>query len=317
MSHSIRVIDSHTGGEPTRIVIAGGPDLGGGSVAEQVKVFNEQHDALRRALVTEPRGWEAMVGGLLVPSPDPTCDRGIIFFNNVGTLGMCVHGTIGLAVTLGYLGQMESGKQQVETAVGKVQFHLIDDHTVEVVNVASYRYRHHVTVNVEGLGDLTGDVAWGGNWFFLVNDHGQDLCLENVNHLIQVTTKIRQALAQQQITGADGEEIDHIELFSPTDNPNADSKNFVLCPGNEYDRSPCGTGTSAKIACLLEDQVLAPGDIWRQESIVGSIFQARGEWCPEGEVRKCIPTIQGTAFITGDSEVIMQAEDPFRNGMGG
>ncbi|MCS5584213.1 MAG: proline racemase family protein, partial [Pseudomonadales bacterium] len=197
MSHSIRVIDSHTGGEPTRIVIAGGPDLGGGSVAEQMQVLNEQHDALRRSLVTEPRGCEAMVGGLLVPSPDTTCAQGIIFFNNVGTLGMCVHGTMGLAVTLGYLDQIEFGKQQIETPVGNVQFHLMDDHTVEVVNVASYRHRQGVTVNVEGLGDLTGDVAWGGNWFFLVNDHDQDLCLENVNHLTHVTTKIRQALVDR------------------------------------------------------------------------------------------------------------------------
>jgi 4-hydroxyproline epimerase len=320
-SNSIRVIDSHTGGEPTRVVIAGGPDLGVGSAASQMAVLEDQHDAFRRAIVTEPRGFDAMVGGLLVPTGDPVCSHGIIFFNNVATLGMCVHGTIGLAVTLRYLQQIDLGKHQLETPVGNVEFNLIDDQTVEVTNVPSYRYQKDVAVDVKIHGEqrvIRGDVAWGGNWFFLVDDHGQDLILDNVVHLTEVAASIKRALYEQGVTGADGGEIDHIELFSPTENPDADSKNFVLCPGNQYDRSPCGTGTSAKIACLLADKKLAPKEVWRQESIVGSVFQASGEFV-DGQVTTgelaCIPTIRGTAYITADSEMILQDDDPFREGI--
>ena len=318
---SIRVIDSHTGGEPTRIVIAGGPDLGGGSIATQMEMFNDQHDAFRRALVTEPRGFDAMVGGLLVPTVDPICSHGIIFFNNVSTLGMCVHGTIGLAVTLKYLQQIELGQHHLETPVGNVQFNLIDDQTVEVANVPSYRYRKDVAIEVKIQGEqvvMRGDVAWGGNWFFLVDDHGQDLTCDNVMHLTEVATSIKRALSEQGVTGVGGAEVDHIELFSPTENPQADSKNFVLCPGNQYDRSPCGTGTSAKIACLLADKKLAPREVWRQESIVGSVFQASGEFVDgqgtTGE-QVCRPSIRGTAYITADSEMILQDDDPFRDGI--
>ncbi len=320
-STSIRVIDSHTGGEPTRIVIAGVPDLGGGSAATQMAVFNAHHDAFRRALVTEPRGFDAMVGGLLVPTVDPVCSHGIIFFNNVATLGMCVHGTIGLAVTLKYLQKIELGQHQLETPVGNVQFNLLDDQTVAVTNVPSYRYRKDVAIDVKILGEqrvIRGDVAWGGNWFFLVDDHGQDLTCENVMHLTEVTSRIKRALSKQGVTGADGAEIDHIELFSPTENVNADSKNFVLCPGNQYDRSPCGTGTSAKIACLLADKKIAPREVWRQESIVGSVFQASGVFVDgQGTAGEpvCIPSIRGTAYITADSEMILQDDDPFRAGI--
>ncbi|MBT4012291.1 MAG: hydroxyproline-2-epimerase [Planctomycetaceae bacterium] len=318
---SIRVIDSHTGGEPTRIVIAGVPDLGGGSAATQMAVFNAHHDAFRRALVTEPRGFDAMVGGLLVPTVDPVCSHGIIFFNNVATLGMCVHGTIGLAVTLKYLQQIELGQHQLETPVGNVQFNLLDDQTVEVTNVPSYRYRKDVAIDVKILGEqrvIRGDVAWGGNWFFLIDDHGQDLTYENVMQLTEVTSRIKRALSEQGVTGVDGAEIDHIELFSPTENANADSKNFVLCPGNQYDRSPCGTGTSAKIACLLADKKIAPREVWRQESIVGSVFQASGVFVDgQGTAGEpvCIPSIRGTAYITADSEMILQDDDPFRAGI--
>ena len=317
----IRVIDSHTGGEPTRIVIAGGPDLGGGSTAAQMAVFNKQHDAFRRAIVTEPRGFDAMVGGLLVPSVDPDCSHGIIFFNNVATLGMCVHGMIGLAVTLRYHQKIELGQHQLETPVGNVQFNLIDDQTVEVTNVPSYRYQKDVAIDVNIQGEqvvMRGDVAWGGNWFFLVDDHGQELTYENVMHLTEVATSIKRALSEQGVTGADGAEVDHVELFSPTENPHADSKNFVLCPGNQYDRSPCGTGTSAKIACLLADKKIIPREIWRQESIVGSVFQASGDFV-DGQVTAdepvCIPLIRGTAYITSDSEMILQDDDPFRDGI--
>ncbi len=305
--HRIQVIDSHTGGEPTRVVIAGGPDLGGGTLAERRERFRQQFDSFRSAIVNEPRGSDVTVGALLCPPADPVCTAGVIFFNNVGYLGMCGHGMIGLVATLKHMGRIEPGDHRLETPVGVVQARLHDTGEVTVTNVPSYRFAHDVRVDVSGHGPVVGDVAWGGNWFFLVEDHGQALELDNIETLVEFTWKIRQALARQRITGRDGQEIDHIELFAPSKRPGVDSKNFVLCPGKAYDRSPCGTGTSAKLACLFADGKLKEGDVWRQESIVGSIF--------EGSIRvvdgQMIPSIKGNAFVTGEATLILNPDDPF------
>jgi 4-hydroxyproline epimerase len=300
----VKVIDSHTGGEPTRVVVAGGPDLGAGNVAQQLRVFREKYDWFRSAVVNEPRGSDVMVGAMLVPPGNRECAAGVIFFNNVGCLGMCGHGTIGVVATLRYLGVMKPGEHRIETPVGVVTVRLHDDETVSVQNVASYRLAKSVKVDVEGHGVVSGDVAWGGNWFFLVEDHGQSVELKNVERLTDFSWRVRRALARQGVTGRDGAEIDHIELFDG-------SRNFVLCPGGAYDRSPCGTGTSAKLACLFADGKLKEGEIWRQESIVGSVF--------EGSIRRVgeelIPTIRGAAFITGEATLLFDPRDPFRHGI--
>jgi len=309
----IRVIDSHTGGEPTRVVIDGGPDLGVGSLAERRDRFRAHFDAYRSAIVNEPRGSDVMVGALLTPPTDPTCAAGLIFFNNVGYLGMCGHGTIGAVVTLAHLGRIQAGMHRLETPVGMIEAEYDGLHHVTVANVPSYRYRKDVAIEVEGLGRITGDIAWGGNWFFLVNDHRQSLDLANVEALTNVAWKIRQALASNAITGADGGEIDHIELFGPPVDSASNSRNFVLCPGKAYDRSPCGTGTSAKIACLIADGKLKPGERWRQESIVGTVFEAWGEW--DGESVR--PYIRGSAYVTADASLLLDAADPFQWGIRG
>jgi 4-hydroxyproline epimerase len=305
--HRIQVIDSHTGGEPTRVVMAGGPDLGGGRLAERRERFRLQHDAFRSAIVNEPRGSDVTVGALLCSPADPSCAAGVIFFNNVGYLGMCGHGMIGLVATLAHLGRIGPGEHRIETPVGIVQARLHETSEVTITNVPSYRLASSIRVDVTGHGPVVGDVAWGGNWFFLVNDHGQELELDNVEALIDFTWKIRQALISQGITGRDGQEIDHIELFAPSKRPGVHSKNFVLCPGKAYDRSPCGTGTSAKLACLFADGKLQEGDVWIQESIIGSIF--------EGSMRvidgQMIPSIKGGAFITGEATLILNSADPF------
>jgi 4-hydroxyproline epimerase len=307
----IQVIDSHTGGEPTRVVIAGGPDLGRGSMAERRERFREHHDAFRSAVVNEPRGSDVLVGALLCEPVDPNCAAGVIFFNNVGYLHMCGHGTIGVAVTLAHLGRIGPGRHQMETPVGVVAFEYNGGNAVTLENVASYRHAANVSVSVEGVGAVTGDVAWGGNWFFLVREHGQELDLANVERLTDFTWRIREALTRQGITGASGEEIDHIELFGPPHDPSAHSRNFVLCPGKAYDRSPCGTGTSAKLACLFADGKLKAGETWRQESIVGSIF--------EGSVRldgdKIIPRVTGSAYVNAEAMLIVDDRDPFRMGL--
>ncbi len=303
---TIHVVDSHTGGEHTRVVISGGPDLGQGTLAERVERFRRDHDRFRAAIVNEPRGSDVMVGALLVP-PTAGAATGVIFFNNVGYLGMCGHGTIGLVATLAHLGRIQPGDHEIETPVGSVVAHWHPDGRASIRNVASYRLAKDVSVVVPGVGTVVGDIAWGGNWFFLVHHHEERLNLANVDHLTEVTWRIRKALASQQITGAQGAEIDHIELFAPPEDPINHSRNFVLCPGRAYDRSPCGTGTSAKLACLVADGKLRAGEIWRQESILGSVFEGSveeqdGHW---------IPTITGQAWVNAETQLILDPSDPF------
>ena len=307
----IRVIDSHTGGEPTRVVVEGGPDLGDGDMAARRVRMGQSHDWLRTSLVTEPRGSECMVGALLQTPVSPHAATGVIFFNNVGYLGMCGHGLIGVAATLAHLGRIAPGQHHVETPVGDVTFQIECDGVVSFANVRSFRWLQGVAVNVPDVGEVVGDVAWGGNWFFFTKTDRQ-MTLANVDELIGVTQRIRQSLEQGGITGRDGAAIDHIELVGPPSDPAAaDARNFVLCPGGQYDRSPCGTGTSAKLACLAADGKLAPGQVWRQESIVGSLFEARYR-TTEGGV---MPTITGRAFINGDLRLVIDPRDPFRFGI--
>jgi 4-hydroxyproline epimerase len=308
---TIQVVDSHTGGEPTRVVITGGPDLGTGPVAARRDVLRDRHDDFRSAVVNEPRGSDVLVGALLCPPSDPSCTAGVIFFNNVGYNGMCGHGTIGLVATLAHLGRIRPGEHRIETVVGVVSARLHESGAVSVRNVPSYRHAHGVRVEVPGHGPVVGDVAWGGNWFFLVEDHGQPLEPAHVDRLTDFTWRIRQALVQAGVTGKGGAEIDHIELFGPSPRPDVDGRNFVLCPGRAYDRSPCGTGTSAKLACLVADGKLRPGQVWRQESIIGSVFEGRME-AADGVL---VPTITGEAFVTAEATLLLDPRDPFQKGI--
>ncbi|CAN5385869.1 4-hydroxyproline epimerase [soil metagenome] len=307
----VQIIDSHTGGEPTRVVIAGGPDLGSGSLSDRRARFQSEHDDFRSAVVNEPRGSDVLVGALLTPPFDPRCVAGVIFFNNVGMLHMCGHGTIGLAVTLAHMGKIQPGKHLLDTPVGVVGFDYQGGESVEIENVPSYRFRTQVPVEVEGHGIVHGDIAWCGNWFFLISDHGQDLSYSRAVQLTDFTQRVRAGLERQGITGAEGGLIDHIELFGPPTKPAAQSRNFVLCPGGAYDRSPCGTGTSAKLACLYADGKLREGETWRQESIVGSIFEGRIRVAGD----KVIPLIRGTAFVNAEATLLLDSADPFQMGL--
>jgi 4-hydroxyproline epimerase len=307
----IEILDTHTGGEPTRLVLAGGPDLGAGPLSERLKRFRDRFDSFRSAVVNEPRGSDVMVGALLCPPHDPGCSAGVIFFNNVGYLGMCGHGTIGVAIALAHLGRMQPGCHRLETPVGIVAVTLEDACHAAIDNVPSRRKDKNVSVTVPGLGRITGDVAWGGNWFFLVEDHQEKIAPDHVERLTDVAWRIRKALAARGITGDGGAVIDHIELFGPPTLPGADSKNFVLCPGKAYDRSPCGTGTSAKLACLVADGKFGEGRLWRQESIIGSMF--------EGSVRivqgEIVPRIRGSAYVTAHGTLYVQEDDPLAWGI--
>ena len=307
----IKVIDSHTAGEPTRVVVGGGPDLGAGPIGERLERFRKEFDPFRSAVVNEPRGNDAIVGALLCEPSDPRCDAGVIFFNNVGYLNMCGHGTIGLAVTLKHMGRLRGDTCRVETVCGVVEARMIPNGGVTIRNVPSYRASKHVPVEVQGFGTVFGDVAWGGNWFFLVGDPGQSITPNRIEPLTDFCWRIREALNEYGIVGEDGREIDHIELFGPPTVAGADSKNFVLCPGKAYDRSPCGTGTSAKLACLYADGRLRPGQVWRQESIVGSVFEGTVS-VVDGQV---IPEITGYAYVNAESDLILDERDPFCYGI--
>ena len=298
----VRVIDSHTAGEPTRVVIEGGPELGSGSLTERTAEFRANADRFRSAVVNEPRGSDVLVGALLVEPVDGSCVAGVIFFNNVGFLGMCGHGTIGVIATLAHLGRIRPGEHRIETCVGVVTATLHPDGSVSVANVASYRLANDVTCEVAGVGPVTGDVAWGGNWFYLIEHHGQELALANVERLTDYAWRVRQAVNAQGFP-----DVDHVELFGPPQQPGAHSRNFVLCPGNAYDRSPCGTGTSAKLACLAAAGKLGEGEEWIQESILGSTF--RGRYRRTGD--KIIPTITGAAFVNGEATLFLNDSDPF------
>ena len=301
----IKIIDSHTGGEPTRLVVDGFPDLGNGSMAERRALLAAQHDPWRTATVLEPRGNDVIVGALLCKPVDARNAAGVVFFNNSGYLGMCGHGTIGLVASLAYMGRIQPGVHGVETPVGTVQTTLHDDGSVSVRNVPAHRLHHQMTLQVPGYGAVTGDVAWGGNWFFLITKHQQRVESNNLAALTAFALAVQTALQAQGVRGSDGGLIDHIELFA--DDAEADSRNFVLCPGGAYDRSPCGTGTSAKLACLAADGKLLPGQVWRQASIIGSQFEASYQM--EGE--QLIPTLRGRAFMSAEATLLIEPNDPF------
>ncbi|GAB4533324.1 MAG: proline racemase family protein [Roseibium sp.] len=308
----MRVIDSHTEGEPTRVVLDGGPDLGSGALAERAARLEAEHLDFCASVVLEPRGHDAIIGALLVPPDDPDCVAGVIYFNNLNNLGMCGHATIGLGVTLAHLGRIGPGRHALDTPVGRVGIDLLDANTVSVTNIESYRHLKDVTVDVEGVGPVTGDVAWGGNWFFLVKNSPLALTSGNIRPLTDLALRIRTALDKSGVTGRNGAWIDHIELLGPPQGPGADGRNFVLCPGGAYDRSPCGTGSSAKLACLAADGALAPGEEYVQESIIGSTY--RISYRP-GQAGGVIPTVTGRAFVTADAELIFNPSDPYRSGI--
>ena len=306
----IHIIDSHTGGEPTRMVYAGFPDLGTGSMAERLEVLKNQYDHFRRGVILEPRGNDVLVGALLCEPVNPEATAGVIFFNNTGYLNMCGHGTIGLIASLAYQGKITAGVHRIETPVGDVVCTLHEDGSVSIDNVPAYRYQEKVAVEVDGLGTVVGDIAWGGNWFFLVSQKFVDINVANAEALTDITWRIRQALIAQNITGENGGDVDHIELFQDCDF--ADSQSFVLCPGKQYDRSPCGTGTSAKLAWLAADGKLAEGELWQQASVIGSQFTGSYTRIDANTVR---PTIRGSANISAETTVILDNQDPFQWGI--
>jgi 4-hydroxyproline epimerase len=310
---TIRVIDSHSEGEPTRVVIEGWPQPAGATMAERRDDLRARYDHLRRAVVCEPRGHDAIVGALLTPPVTSDATAGIIFFNNGTYLGMCGHGLIGVVRTLEYQGRVRPGTSRYDTPVGTVSAELSADGSVTIENVAAHCHATDVAVDVPGIGRVVGDIAYGGNWFFLTHLPDVIIGLDRARDLTRLTQSIQDALRAAGITGANGADIDHIELSAAPMRHDADARNFVLCSGGEYDRSPCGTGTSAIMAARHRRGQLALGEPWRQESVAGSLFTG---WLTAGPNGTLIPHVRGTAFVTGEATLRFDPRDPFRGGLG-
>jgi 4-hydroxyproline epimerase len=308
----MKIVDSHTEGEPTRTIFDAGLDLGSGSLAEKAEVFEKNYRDFCGSVLKEPRGNDAYVGALVVDSEESDCAAGVIFFNTVQNLGMCGHGTIGLSATMAHMGLIKPGHHKFETPVGKVAINLKTPNRVSVTNIESYRLLKNVLIEIPSYGPLTGDVAWGGNWFFLVKESPIDIKLENLRELTDLSLQIRKALEIKGITGTQGAWIDHIELYGASESTEANSRSFVLVPSGSYDRSPCGTGCSAKMACLAADGAWPAGKIWIQESVIGSTYALVYE---QGQNGRVIVTIEGTAFVTAQVTLIFESQDPFRLGI--
>lgn len=311
---SMCVVDSHTEGESTRVIVDGWPQPAGDTMAARRDELRLRHDHLRRAVVCEPRGHAAIVGALLTPPvlSDSVC--GIVFFNNETYLGMCGHGLIGTVRTLAYLGRLQPGDAQFDTPVGTVHATLEPNGSVAITNVPARAFMLDVIVDVPGVGRVAGDIAYGGNWFFITHHGGVPVTLANVAELTRLTQAIQDALTAGGITGEGGEPIDHIEISAPPVRRDADCRNFVLCSGGEYDRSPCGTGTSAKMASLHARGELQLEEHWHQESVTGSLFTG---WLTRGADGELVPHIRGRAYITGESTLRFDPADPFRLGIPG
>ncbi|MBS1705285.1 MAG: proline racemase family protein [Armatimonadetes bacterium] len=307
----IRVVDSHTGGEPTRVILEGQLSLAGATMAERRDYFRNHYDRYRTGVLCEPRGSDVLVGAVLTDPVETGSDVGVIFFNNVGYLGMCGHGTIGVVETLRFLDRVDVGRIKLDTPVGCVTAELHPSGEVSIQNVPSYLLAQDVPVEVPGVGRVEGDIAYGGNWFYIIHEPEYEISLARASELTTLTLRIMDALEAAGITGAEGAKIDHIELSGKPTLEAADSKNFVMCPGGAYDRSPCGTGTSAKLACLATRGLLSENQSYLQESVTGSVF--RGSVIRAGS--SWIPTITGRAHITASSELTFDPVDPIRWGL--
>ena len=299
---TISVVDSHTGGEPTRVVLDGFPALRGSTLLERRADVAGRLRRLATAIVDEPRGNEPMVAALLTPAVDERCVTGVIFFDRNLVLGMCGHGMIGLIETLHRLGRIGPGEHLVETPAGTVPVVLAADGLVTFDNVASRLVEGHVEVDVPSLGRVTGAIAYGGNVFFLVATPTVDLDQPRAE-LLRIA-----AAVLHSVHAAGFVDVDHVELYGPATSPAANARNFVLCPSGTYDRSPCGTGTSAKVAALAAAGALDEGATWVQESITGSTFSVRYRWVDRA-TGSIVPTVSGSATVTGRAELFVSPEE--------
>jgi len=321
------VIDSHTAGHPTRIVVGGLPKVRGGSVAQKRDYIKSKMDYIRTLLCNEPRGHSCMYGAFLVEPSSEDADFGVIFFSTASYDDMCGHGTIGVATVLTEMNMVRreepttevtfetpAGLVRVETKVvgGKVK-------SVSFVNVPAFLYKKDISIDVPGYGEVKGDVAFGGNWFFYVNakEIGVRVRSENVDALARAGIAIKNEFNKEfDLVHPTNPNISRKLLATsiidiPVKNKNADQNNIVV-EGKWVDRSPCGTGTSGRMAVLFAKNKLGLNEDFVNESITGETFRGRliGE-TKVGEYPAVVPEITGNAYITGFNHIILDPDDPF------
>jgi proline racemase len=330
-SQMIQAVDSHTAAEPTRVITGGLPTIRGATMAEKRDQLRQEHDSIRKSLVLEPRGHDAIVLAFLLPPTRDDADLGVVFANDAGYLGMCGHGSIGLvttAVAMGLVPAVEPVTEiALDTPVGLIRCRVAVEagrpKSVTITNVPSFLYRQRVIVDVHGFGKVAADVAYGGNWFAFVEADQLGLVVEksHLPVLMQAATAIREALVREGVRGihpetGEEETVDHIKLFEALDGEHLGARSLTLCPGTAYDRSPCGTGTSAKLAVLHAKGELKQGEVFDSESVLGTKFMARivGE-TTVGKYPAIVPEITGSAWITSFATFVIDPDDPCRLGI--
>jgi proline racemase len=331
LAQVVQAVDSHTAGEPTRIVTGGVPPVRGATMADKRAALQRDHDHLRRALVLEPRGHDAIVLAYLLPPCDPAADLGVVFANDAGYLGMCGHGAIGVAtvaVALGMVPAVEPVTEvRLDTPAGTVRCRVAvtagRPTSVTITNVPSFLFRQRAVVDVHGFGKVAADIAYGGNWFAFVEAEQLGLAVGKVHLpvLMQAATAVREALVRDGVRGVhpdrgESELVDHVKLFVPLDGDEPGARALTLCPGAAYDRSPCGTGTSAKLAVLHAKGELEVGQWFRSESVLGTSFRARiASTTAVGRFTAVVPEVEGSAYVTALTQFVIDPNDPCRHGI--
>ncbi|MCX7884843.1 MAG: proline racemase [Caloramator sp.] len=326
---TINAVDSHTMGEPTRIVIGGVPVIPGKTMPEKKAYLEKNLDHIRTAIMHEPRGHKDMFGSIITQPTKEEADLGIIFMDGGGYLNMCGHGSIGaltVAVELGMVPVKEPYTDVVLEAPaglvkGKVKVEDGKAKEVSIVNVPSFLYKQDVEVDVPEVGKLTIDISFGGSFFALVksSDIAIDICTSNAQKLCDVGMKILKAVNEQVKVQHPVLEhiksVDLVEIYGPAKNPKATLQNVVVFGQGQVDRSPCGTGTSAKLATLYAKGQLKINEEFIYESITGTMFKGRVlEETKVGDYKAIIPEITGSAYITGFNQFIIDPEDPLKYG---
>lgn len=326
--YQIKVIDSHTMGEPTRIIYDGFPKLKGNTMMEKKNDLMEHYDFLRTALMLEPRGHRDMFGALLTEPVHEEAHFGVIFLESNGCLNMCGHGSIGAAAMIVETGMVEVKEPYTEVVLDapsgiiRTKVHVVEGKAVEVsiLNVPAFLYQQNQEIDVPGWGKIPFDISFGGSFFALVDTEkiGLSLEIENVNRITELGMALLDRMKEEvevKHPYLDITTVDLVEFYGPSKNTEANMKNCVIFGNAQVDRSPCGTGTSAKIATLYTKGELKIGQEFVYESITGSLF--RGEVTKEVEVggyKAVIPQITGSAYITGINQYIIDEKDPLAYG---
>ena len=328
MRHSFFCIDGHTAGNPVRLVSGGAPALNGTSMSERRRDFQTRFDWIRTGLMLEPRGHDMMSGGLFYPPTRPDSDLGILFIESSGCLPMCGHGTIGLVtfgIENGLIEARTPGRLRIEVPAGVIDVEYVENagrvESVRIYNVPSYLAAEGLRIEVPGFGPLTVDVAYGGNFYAIIEPQGayEGLDALGATRIIelsrQVRDRVRAVLDPVHPLDPSIRGVSHVLWADSPKGAGADGRNAVFYGDRAIDRSPCGTGTSARMAQLAARGLLAVGDHFVHESYIGSRFNGRVEGnATIGDVTGIYPSIQGSAISTGLNTIWIDEADKFSKG---